>query len=64
VDRGVTVTAGRGGTAVFRDIACRWLYRHRHANRLARFLNAAQARLAAAGVGPKWLVMVEVTGTP
>jgi F420H(2)-dependent quinone reductase len=46
----------------FRDRVRRWLYRHRQANRLAGFLNAAQARLAAAGVGPKWLVMVEVTG--
>ena len=40
----------------------RWLYRHRHASRVARHLNAAQARLAAAGVGPRWLVAVEVTG--
>jgi hypothetical protein len=48
--------------AVFRDRARRWLYRHRQANRLAGFLNAAQARLAAAGVGPRWLVTVEVTG--
>jgi hypothetical protein len=38
------------------------LYRQRHASRLARILNAAQARLAAAGVGPGWLVTVEVTG--
>ena len=47
---------------MFRDTIRRWLYRHGHASRVARFLNAAQARLAAAGVGPKWLVMVEVTG--
>ena len=47
---------------MFRDRVRRWLYRHRRANRLARFLNAAQARLAAAGVGPRWLVMVEVAG--
>jgi deazaflavin-dependent oxidoreductase (nitroreductase family) len=47
---------------VFPDTARRWLYRHRRAGRLASFLNAAQARLAAAGVGPRWLVMVEVTG--
>ena len=47
---------------MFRDRVRPWLYRHRRANRLARFLNAAQARLAAAGVGPRWLVMVEVTG--
>jgi hypothetical protein len=40
----------------------RWLYRQRRASGLARFLNAAQARLAAAGAGPGWLVMVEVTG--
>jgi hypothetical protein len=40
----------------------RWLYRQRHASRLARHLNAVQARLAAAGVGPKWLVVLEVTG--
>jgi len=47
---------------VFPDTVRRWLYRHKHADRIARFLNAAQARLAAAGVGPRWLVMVEVTG--
>lgn len=46
----------------FSDTARRWLYRRRHASRLARFLNAAQAWLAAAGVGPRWLVTVEVTG--
>ena len=51
-----------GEVEVFRDRARRWLYRHRRATRLARFLNAAQARLAAAGIGPKWLVMVEVAG--
>ena len=47
---------------MFRDTVRRWLYRHRHASGIARFLNAAQARLAAAGVGPRWLVVVEVTG--
>lgn len=47
---------------MFPDTVRRWLYRHKHANRIARFLNAAQARLAAAGLGPRWLVMVEVTG--
>jgi len=36
---------------MFPDTVRRRLNRHRHANRLARFLNAAQARLAAAGVG-------------
>lgn len=44
------------------DSVRRRLYRHRHANRIARFLNAAQARLAAAGIGPRRLVTVEVTG--
>jgi len=44
------------------DTVRRWLYRRGHASRLARLLNGAQARLAAAGVGPRWLVMVEVTG--
>ena len=44
------------------DTVRRWLYRQRHASGLARLLNAAQARLAAAGAGPRWLVMVEVTG--
>ena len=58
----VTITRGEGGAAVFPNAVRRWLYRHRHASRLARVLNAAQARLAAAGVGPRWLVMVEVTG--
>jgi hypothetical protein len=48
--------------AVFQNTMRRWLYRRRHASRLARLLNAAQARLAAAGFGPRWLVMVEVTG--
>jgi deazaflavin-dependent oxidoreductase (nitroreductase family) len=47
---------------VFPNTVRRWLYRQGHASGLARFLNAAQARLAAAGVGPGWLVMVEVTG--
>jgi len=40
----------------------RWLYRGRHATRLARLFNAAQARLAARGFGPSSLVTVEVTG--
>jgi hypothetical protein len=47
---------------VFPDSVRRWLYRHRHASRIARFLNAVQAWLAAAGVGPRWLITVEVTG--
>lgn len=47
---------------MFSDAVRRRLYRQRHAGHLARFLNAAQARLAAAGVGPRWLVTVEVPG--
>jgi deazaflavin-dependent oxidoreductase (nitroreductase family) len=47
---------------VLPDTVRRWLYRQRRASGLARLLNAAQAQLAAAGVGPRWLVMVEVTG--
>jgi len=63
VDQGATVAvlADRGGAAL-RDTVRRWLYRHRHASRIARFLNAAQAQLAAAGIGPRWLIVVEVTG--
>ncbi len=44
------------------DTVRRWLYRHGRASGLARLLNAAQGRLAAAGVGPRWLVVVEVAG--
>ena len=40
----------------------RWLYRGRHPNRIARLLNGAWARLAAAGVGPARLVTLEVPG--
>ncbi len=47
---------------MFPDTVRQRLYRHRRAGRLARFFNGVQARLAAAGVGPKWLVTVEVTG--
>jgi deazaflavin-dependent oxidoreductase (nitroreductase family) len=47
---------------MFPDTVRRRLYRQRHPNGLARLLNAAQARLAAAGAGPRWLVTVEVTG--
>ena len=47
---------------MFQDWVRRWLYRHGRASRVARCLNAAQARLAAAGAGPSWLVVVEVTG--
>jgi deazaflavin-dependent oxidoreductase (nitroreductase family) len=48
--------------AVLPEAVRRWLYRGGHASRLARLLNGAQARLAAAGVEPGWLVTVEVTG--
>lgn len=44
------------------DSARRWLYRGRRSHRLARLLNAAQARVATLGVGPDWLVVLEVTG--
>jgi len=47
---------------MFPDRVRRWLYRRRRASRVARVLNGAQARLAAAGFGPRWLVTVEVTG--
>ena len=40
----------------------RWLYRGNRPNRLARLVNGASARLAAAGIGPARLVMLEVTG--
>jgi len=56
------VAGTMGWWAVSPDTVRRWLYRKRRASGMARFLNAAQARLAAAGVGPRWLVMVEVTG--
>lgn len=40
----------------------RRLYRGGRAGATARVLNRAQARLAAAGIGPKWLVVVETVG--
>ncbi len=40
----------------------RWLYRGKRPNRVARLVNAASARLAAAGVAPAQLAMLEVTG--
>jgi deazaflavin-dependent oxidoreductase (nitroreductase family) len=40
----------------------RWLYRGKRPNRLARLINGASARLAAAGIGPAQLVMLEVAG--
>lgn len=40
----------------------RRLYQGRHAGTVARMLNRLQARLAAAGIGPRWLVAVETVG--
>lgn len=40
----------------------RWLYRGKRPNLLARLVNTASARLAAAGIGPAQLVMLEVAG--
>jgi deazaflavin-dependent oxidoreductase (nitroreductase family) len=40
----------------------RWLYRGKRPNWLARLLNGAWAKLAAAGIGPAQQVMLEVTG--
>ncbi len=44
------------------DRVRRWLYRGGRAGALARRLNFAQAWLAAAGIGPRWLVVLEVSG--
>ncbi len=40
----------------------RRLYRGKRAGAVAKVLNGVQARLAGAGLGPGWLVTVEVTG--
>jgi deazaflavin-dependent oxidoreductase (nitroreductase family) len=40
----------------------RWLYQGKRPNWLARLVNGASARLAAVGIGPGRLVMLEVTG--
>jgi deazaflavin-dependent oxidoreductase (nitroreductase family) len=40
----------------------RWLYRGNRPNRLARMINGASARLAAAGIGPAQLAVLEITG--
>ncbi|MGY1610191.1 MULTISPECIES: nitroreductase/quinone reductase family protein [unclassified Geodermatophilus] len=40
----------------------RWMYRGRRPHRLAGLLNRAQAALAARGVGPSRIVVLEVTG--
>ena len=39
-----------------------WLYRGRRPHRLAGLLNRAQAALAARGIGPSRIVVLEVTG--
>lgn len=39
-----------------------WMYRGKHPNHLARRLNRVWAALAGAGIGPKRLVRLEVTG--
>ena len=55
--------AGTRGAALGRTHALdRWLYRGKRPNRLARLINGALARLAAAGIGPPQLVMLEVAG--
>src|SRR5499427_3770339 len=40
----------------------RWLYRGKRPNRLARLMNGASARLAAAGFGPAQMSALEVAG--
>jgi len=40
----------------------RWLYRGKRPNRLARLMNDASARLAAAGFGPAQMSALEVAG--
>ena len=40
----------------------RWLYRGKRPNRLARLMNDASARLAAAGIGPAQMSALEVAG--
>jgi hypothetical protein len=47
---------------VLQDRMRRKLYSHRQASGIARYLNAGQAWLAAAGIGPRYLITVEVTG--
>lgn len=60
---GTQKSAGTAGAAGGRTHALdRWLYRGNRPNRLARVLNAASARLAAAGIGPGQLVTLEVAG--
>jgi deazaflavin-dependent oxidoreductase (nitroreductase family) len=40
----------------------RWLYRGRRAHRLARLLNGLQIRLAARGIGPRQVAVLDVVG--
>jgi F420H(2)-dependent quinone reductase len=40
----------------------RWMYGHKHPNRVAALLNRGTAALVAAGIGPKRLVRLEVRG--
>src|SRR5215203_798584 len=40
----------------------RWLYRGRRSHRVARLLNCVQAALAAHGIGPSRIVVLEVAG--
>ena len=40
----------------------RWLYRGRRPNRVARVVNGLWAHLAAAGIGPRRLMTLEITG--
>jgi deazaflavin-dependent oxidoreductase (nitroreductase family) len=43
-------------------VARRWLYRGKHPHKVALLLNAAQAQLAARGIGPRRVVVLEVIG--
>jgi deazaflavin-dependent oxidoreductase (nitroreductase family) len=53
----------RGGQLMDRTHSLdRWLYRGKRPNRIARLVNGASARLAAGGIGPDRLVMLEVVG--
>jgi deazaflavin-dependent oxidoreductase (nitroreductase family) len=56
-------TVGTRGAGIERTHALdRWLYRGKRPNRLARLINGVMAWLAAAGIGPARLVMLEVAG--
>jgi hypothetical protein len=63
IARGWEYRLGARGAVMERTHALdRWLYRGKRPNRLARLINGASARLAAAGIGPAQLVMLEVAG--